>query len=89
MRKSSILAAMIAATAFAAASLLALPAEAQKAKSRAPQVVAKEYPWCARYGWTTSNCGFVTFQQCLDTIRGVGGFCEPNPRYNPPQQRRR
>ncbi|WP_157699565.1 DUF3551 domain-containing protein [Pseudorhodoplanes sinuspersici] len=50
---------------------------------------AQEYPWCARYDWTTSNCGFVSFQQCLATIQGIGGRCEQNPRYVPPQQRRR
>ena len=27
------------------------------------------------------NCGFVSFQQCLATITGVGGRCEHNPRY--------
>jgi len=65
-------------TGFAAA-----PADAQQ---------AREYPWCARYDWTTSNCGFVSFQQCLATIQGIGGRCEINPRYTPPrqkQQRRR
>jgi len=30
------------------------------------------------------NCGWVTFQQCLDTVRGNGGFCEPNTQYQPP-----
>jgi len=42
---------------------------------------AREYPWCARYDWTTTNCGFVSFQQCLATISGIGGRCEQNPRY--------
>jgi len=42
---------------------------------------AREYPWCARYDWTTYNCGFVSFEQCLATISGVGGRCEQNPRY--------
>ena len=41
----------------------------------------RQYPWCARYDWTTSNCGFVSFNQCLATTSGVGGRCEPNPRY--------
>jgi hypothetical protein len=50
---------------------------------------AREYPWCARYDWTTTNCGFVSFQQCLATISGIGGRCEPNPRYVATQQRRR
>ena len=47
----------------------------------------REYPWCARYDWTTTNCGFVSFQQCLATISGIGGRCEPNPRYVPRQRR--
>ncbi len=56
--------------------------------AEATSAEAREYPWCARYGWTTSNCGFVSFQQCLATISGIGGRCEPNPRYVPPPQRR-
>jgi hypothetical protein len=50
---------------------------------------AREYPWCARYDWTTTNCGFVSFQQCLATISGIGGRCEPNPRYVPQGRRAR
>ena len=50
---------------------------------------AREYPWCARYDFTTSNCGFVSFQQCLATISGIGGRCERNPRYAGTEQRRR
>ncbi len=49
---------------------------------------AREYPWCARYDWSTRNCGFVSFQQCLATISGIGGRCEINPMYNGPQRRR-
>lgn len=48
---------------------------------------AQNYPWCAQYGPTPSaptNCGFVTFQQCLDTISGIGGFCVRNNMYQPP-----
>jgi hypothetical protein len=48
---------------------------------------AQNYPWCAQYGGTPSgptNCGFVTFQQCLDTISGIGGFCVRNNMYQPP-----
>jgi Protein of unknown function (DUF3551) len=38
-------------------------------------------PWCAVYGgsWSgTSNCGFRTLQQCMATVSGMGGSCEPN-----------
>jgi hypothetical protein len=24
------------------------------------------------------NCGFVSYQQCMETARGSGGFCEHN-----------
>jgi len=41
---------------------------------------ARAAEWCARYDAYTENCGFHTFQQCLDTIRGAGGTCERNPR---------
>ncbi len=30
------------------------------------------------------NCGFVSFQQCLADISGLGGFCEQNNTYKPP-----
>jgi hypothetical protein len=50
---------------------------------------AREYPWCARYDWTTYNCGFVSFNQCLATISGVGGRCEPNPRFVAGEPRRK
>ena len=51
---------------------------------------AREYPWCARYDWTTYNCGFVSFQQCLATVQGAGGICEQNPRYvaQPPRSKK-
>ena len=49
----------------------------------------RQYPWCARYSWTTYNCGFVSFGQCMATVQGVGGRCEPNPRYVPGESRRK
>jgi hypothetical protein len=34
---------------------------------------ARNYPWCASYSAGDTgggmNCGFTTFQQCLDTVR--------------------
>jgi hypothetical protein len=46
---------------------------------------AQNYPWCAdgNYKGGATNCGFVTFQQCLDTVRGSGGSCGPTPMYQP------
>jgi uncharacterized protein DUF3551 len=63
--------------AFAATVCIEKPAEAQ------------DYPWCAYYnfgqdGGGATNCGFVTFQQCLATVSGIGGSCAANPMYQPP-----
>ena len=48
---------------------------------------AQNYPWCAYYGGKEgggTNCGFTTFQQCLDTVSGIGGSCQLNNLYQPP-----
>jgi len=47
---------------------------------------AQNYPWCALYSGPGggTNCGFTSFEQCMDTLRGIGGFCNQNPQYNPP-----
>jgi len=42
---------------------------------------ANVYPWCARYASTGGECSFDTFQQCLNTISGIGGGCTANPSY--------
>jgi Protein of unknown function (DUF3551) len=41
---------------------------------------AQNYPWCSYYSGRGggTNCGFITFQQCLDNVRGIGGFCDRN-----------
>ena len=44
---------------------------------------AMNYPWCANYGGGGTNCGFVSFEQCLTTISGNGGFCDRNTQYIP------
>jgi hypothetical protein len=48
------------------------------------------YPWCANYGGGDegggTNCGWSTYEQCMVTIRGMGGFCDRNPFYTPPSQ---
>jgi hypothetical protein len=62
--------ALFAIVAIAAMATLARPA------------AAIEYPWCAQYGGTDGdggrNCGFVSYEQCMETVRGMGGFCERN-----------
>jgi len=43
------------------------------------------WPWCATYNdaYGARNCGFATFQQCLATVSGIGGFCGQNPMFRP------
>ena len=49
---------------------------------------ADPYPWCAQYGGRGDggrNCGFVTWEQCMATVSGMGGFCERNQFYTGPE----
>jgi hypothetical protein len=42
---------------------------------------AQAAPWCAHYGGRlggSTNCGFYSFQQCMATISGIGGYCALN-----------
>jgi hypothetical protein len=53
-----------------------------------------EYPWCAAYTGPARGvvtCGYVSWQQCMATVHGVGGFCQMNPRFiaAPDEPRRR
>jgi hypothetical protein len=64
---------LITVSTLTAAILFGTPAEAQN------------YPWCAQYsgGAGGMNCGFVSFQQCLADVSGIGGFCIQNSTYQP------
>ncbi len=48
---------------------------------------AQNYPWCATYGGGSNggatNCGFTSFEQCMATVHGMGGFCNRNTQYAP------
>jgi Protein of unknown function (DUF3551) len=46
----------------------------------AGQVNAQNYPWCAQRGDGATNCGFVTYEQCMAASRR----CDRNPMYQPP-----
>jgi len=40
---------------------------------------AQDYPWCAIYSKDgDTHCFFSTWDQCMTTVSGIGGFCEPN-----------
>ncbi len=52
---------------------------------------AQNYPWCANYGsgfGGASNCGFVSFNQCMQTLNGMGGYCARNTQYVGPTEPR-
>ena len=68
---------------FAAIAIAALAGFARPA-------AAIEYPWCAQYSGDSDggrNSGFVSFEQCMETVRGIGGFCERNLFYPGPAER--
>ena len=44
---------------------------------------AQTYPWCAIYSKGCNSCSFVTRDQCMADVSGIGGFCDPNPQYHP------
>jgi hypothetical protein len=75
MTKSSF-AILILAFVALAAPMLAAPSAAE---------AAPYWPWCSRYATRASveSCAFATYDQCMETVRGIGGFCYTNP-YPPP-----
>ena len=40
----------------------------------------RQGPYCL-YERDYTNCGFPSFQACLATASGAGGYCAENPRY--------
>ena len=72
---------------FAAFVLSALAAKVLPSSAQSPY----DYPWCSRqlgFGGPTS-CYFASYQQCLTTVRGIGGYCYQNPAYRGAARRRR
>jgi Protein of unknown function (DUF3551) len=48
---------------------------------------AQNYPWCEYLGTPGGrNCGFVSFNQCMETARGTGGDCRQNTQYVSPRR---
>jgi Protein of unknown function (DUF3551) len=73
-RKTPVSVLQLVAVAGAVGLMTAMPARAQN------------YPWCAHYGtpYDDTSCGFVSYEQCMASVSGVGGFCEKNDTYKPP-----
>jgi hypothetical protein len=44
------------------------------------QAQAQDYPWCAIYAKDgDTHCFFTSFEQCMATVSGIGGFCQHIP----------
>jgi hypothetical protein len=59
-----------------ALSIIAAAATGSRAK-------AQTYPWCALYTKDSESCSFVTLEQCMADVSGIGGFCQKNDWYKP------
>lgn len=42
----------------------------------------RQGPFCV-FDRNYTNCGYPSWQACEEAARGAGGFCQPNPMYNP------
>ena len=62
--------------------LLLTEADAKRRSSaQGGQAAGAGRSWCAtslRKG-INDNCGYSSFNQCYQTVLGLGGFCRPNP----------
>jgi hypothetical protein len=58
----------------------ALLCEIQAALSQS----AYSYPWCARVYERNgpTSCYFNSYEQCMTTLSGVGGYCFKSPYYH-------
>ena len=74
--RSRLLALNIAAALSAVVSAVALDAAQTTATAG-----YRTAPWCANLGGRDGgwDCGYYSFEQCMATARGLGGFCQPNP----------
>ena len=46
---------------------------------------ADEFPYCSSPGVSVGqDCSFNTLEQCQAAVRGMGTFCDRNPRYTVP-----
>jgi hypothetical protein len=72
----------------AAAVAIGLTAAATLATPR-PAHAAPYWPWCSQYGPLSNAhaCAFVSWEQCMQTVSGIGGYCYENPEPPPASAR--
>jgi hypothetical protein len=62
--------------------LLVLTSASLIAIDARPTVGETYRPWCAQYQKdSATNCGFTSYEQCMETARGNGAYCIQNPWY--------
>jgi hypothetical protein len=51
-----------------------------------PGQAAPYWPWCSQYFDMSPAhaCAFSSWEQCMETVRGMGGYCYANPYPAPP-----
>jgi Protein of unknown function (DUF3551) len=62
--------------------LLLTDADAKRRPSaQRSQAAGASRSWCASYlgKGINDNCGYSSYNQCYQTVLGLGGFCKPNP----------
>jgi len=61
--------------------LLLSDAEAKRrSTAQGGQTATAGRSWCASYPKRgVENCSYTSFNQCYQTVLGLGGFCRPNP----------
>jgi hypothetical protein len=67
---------------YAIMALLLTDADAKRRSSaQGSQAAGASRSWCASYPGKgiSDNCGYSSFNQCYQTVLGLGGFCKPNP----------
>lgn len=52
--------------------------------STSAEAQSDQQQWCAYFTGGPTNCGFATFAQCLEAIRGKTALCQQNAQYVPP-----
>ncbi len=59
--------------------------------ARSAAQAGRAAPWCAAQGGLGGgfDCSYYSFEQCMETARGLGNFCTPNPLSDRVQHRRR
>ena len=74
-----------------AASAVALALAAPVLTASRPAQAAPYWPWCSQYGPRSNAhaCAFASWDQCMQTVSGIGGYCYRNPEPPPAAARTR